>query len=247
MKVCVFVGSAQGSTRDIVDVDLTAVVQQSKEEGLSDSRVNEYLSIVRDNPNTSLLGRRNIAQQFTKKAIRFNWDIPRTREGFYHYRAGLPAATKRAITFGPYADLLWLETANPSVDTAARFARDIRNAYPGKKLVYNLSPSFNWMGQGFSREALKSFVWDLAPHGLVGWLRSLKGLEANVNATASFCNSCLSQAFTRPLLQPMNCPSLLRLMACSPMLTSSKRRRKNWTVMCSDINSGVVQAMLMAC
>ena len=99
------------------------------------------------------------------KPVYFNWDIPRTREGFYHYKAGIPAATKRAKEFAPYADLLWLETADPSVEKAAGFAGEIRRKWPGKKLVYNLSPSFNWMGQGFSEQTLKSFIWDLAKHG----------------------------------------------------------------------------------
>jgi isocitrate lyase len=77
----------------------------------------------------------------------------------------LPAATKRAIEFAPFADLLWLETADPSVEKASEFAGEIRAAFPGKHLVYNLSPSFNWMGQGFDEQSLKSFIWDLAKHG----------------------------------------------------------------------------------
>jgi isocitrate lyase len=92
-------------------------------------------------------------------------DAPRTREGHYHYRAGLAAATKRAKEFAPYADLLWVETAKPSVEIAAKFAGEIRQLYPGKKFVYNLSPSFNWLSQGFDDNSLKSFVWDLARHG----------------------------------------------------------------------------------
>jgi len=116
-------------------------------------------------------------------------DIPRTREGFYHYRAGLPAATKRAIEFGPYADLLWLETADPSVQNAATFAREIREAHPGKKLVYNLSPSFNWMGQGFDDASLKSFVWDLAKEGFVLQLISLAGLHSTATITHELSKS----------------------------------------------------------
>ena len=109
--------------------------------------------------------RRILADQYSKSPVLFSWDIPRTREGYYHYRAGLPAATKRAVEFAPYADLLWLETADPNVKKAADFAGNIRKAYPGKQLVYNLSPSFNWMGQGFDEASLKSFIWDLAKHG----------------------------------------------------------------------------------
>ena len=139
------------------------VEEQFERNGIS-NRLNDYLSTVKREP-TSLSKRRRIAERLLKTPIVFDWDIPRTREGFYHYKAGLPAAIKRAIAFGPYADLLWLETASPSLDKAAQFAADIRQELPGKKLVYNLSPSFNWMGQGFAEESLRSFIWDLARHG----------------------------------------------------------------------------------
>jgi isocitrate lyase len=109
--------------------------------------------------------RRDLAKEYTKSPVSFSWNIPRTREGFYHYRAGMAAATKRAKEFAPYADLLWVETKDPSVENAAGFAGEIRQAFPGKKFVYNLSPSFNWMGQGFNEASLKSFIWDIAKHG----------------------------------------------------------------------------------
>lgn len=109
--------------------------------------------------------RRVLATQYTQSPVFFSWDIPRTREGYYHYKAGIPAATKRAIEFAPFADLLWLETGLPSVEKAAGFAGEIRKQHPGKQLVYNLSPSFNWMGKGFTETTLKSFIWDLAKHG----------------------------------------------------------------------------------
>ncbi|KAL9608211.1 MAG: hypothetical protein Q9204_009251, partial [Flavoplaca sp. TL-2023a] len=73
---------------------------------------------------------------------------------------------------------------------ASGFASDIRTEYPGKQLVYNLSPSFNWMGQGFDEASLKSFIWDLAKHGFVLQLISLAGLHSNAMITTE-----LSQAF----------------------------------------------------
>lgn len=142
-----------------------AVVQQLEKEGASQSVVDSYLKEIKANPDYSLLKRRQVADGYTKSPTYFNWDIPRTREGFYHYNAGMEAATKRAKEFAPYADLLWVETAGPNVEKAGKFAGEIREKYPGKKFVYNLSPSFNWMGQGFTEESLKSFVWDLAKHG----------------------------------------------------------------------------------
>ena len=160
-----------------------AVQKQLHVEG-RDKHIQEYLDIINRDPNLPLSRRRKLAQQYTKSPVFFSWDIPRTREGFYHYRAGLPAATKRAIEFAPFADLLWLETADPNVKKAANFAGKIREAYPGKHLVYNLSPSFNWIGQGFDEASLKSFIWDLAPHGFVLQLISLAGLHSTATITA---------------------------------------------------------------
>ena len=150
----------------------------------------DYLAKTKEDRNMSLTKRRQLSSEYTNSAVVWSCDIPRTREGFYHYRAGLPAATKRAIEFAPYADLLWLETADPSVKKAAGFAREIREAHPGKQLVYNLSPSFNWMGQGFDDASLKSFIWDLAKEGFVLQLISLAGLHSTAAVTAE-----LSRAF----------------------------------------------------
>ena len=134
-------------------------------EGADQSIIVQYSTQVRRERNLSLSRRRLLAAEYTKSPLFFSWDIPRTREGFYHYRAGIAAATKRAIEFAPYADLLWLETADPDVEKGRRFAGEIRKAHPGKQLVYNLSPSFNWIGQGFNESSLRSFIWDLAEHG----------------------------------------------------------------------------------
>ena len=127
--------------------------------------IDDYTSKVTQQRDMSLSQRRSLAANYTTKPVIYSWDIPRTRDGYYHYKAGLPAATKRAIEFAPYADLLWLETDGPNVEKAAGFASEIRDKYPGKQLVYNLSPSFNWMGQGFDKVTLKSFIWNLAKHG----------------------------------------------------------------------------------
>lgn len=168
------------------------MVQQLESEGTDRSLIDEYLTHVQNNRNMSLSRRRILAEKYTKSPVFFSWDIPRTREGFYHYKAGLPAATKRAIAYAPYADLLWLETADPNVEKGGRFASEIRESYPGKQLVYNLSPSFNWMGQGFDEASLKSFIWDLAKHGFVLQLISLAGLHSTATITAE-----LSQAFKK--------------------------------------------------
>ncbi|KAI9739212.1 MAG: hypothetical protein M1834_007425 [Cirrosporium novae-zelandiae] len=161
-----------------------AVITHLEKEGDPQSKIAEYNSQVAKDHNLSLSRRRKIAEQYTRTPVFFSWDIPRTREGFYHYRAGIAAATKRAIEFAPFADMLWVETGDPSVQKASNFARRIRVVHPGKLLVYNLSPSFNWMGQGFDEASLKSFIWDLAKEGFILQLISLAGLHSNATVTA---------------------------------------------------------------
>ncbi|KAL8780147.1 MAG: hypothetical protein Q9213_006602 [Squamulea squamosa] len=167
-----------------------AVVKHLQSENAAPLKIKDYILRVKNERNLSIWHRRRLANEYTQKPVFFSWDIPRTREGYYHYQAGLPAATKRAIEFAPWADLLWLETADPSVKKASGFAAEIRSVYPGKQLVYNLSPSFNWMGQGFDEASLKSFIWDLAKHGFVLQLISLAGLHSNATITTE-----LSRAF----------------------------------------------------
>jgi len=78
---------------------------------------------------------------------------------------------------------VWLETADPSVQKAVGFAQEIRQVYPGKKLVYNLSPSFNWLDFGYTEEQLKDVIWDLGKAGFVFQLVSLAGLHSTATIT----------------------------------------------------------------
>lgn len=68
----------------------------------------------------------------------------RTAEGFYRVKSGLDQAIARALSYAPYADLLWCETSHPDLGEARAFADSVHEHFPGKLLAYNCSPSFNW-------------------------------------------------------------------------------------------------------
>lgn len=68
----------------------------------------------------------------------------RTPEGFYRVKAGIEQAIDRGLSYAPYADLLWCETATPDLDEAKQFADAIHAEFPDQLLAYNCSPSFNW-------------------------------------------------------------------------------------------------------
>ncbi|MBW0468614.1 hypothetical protein O181_008329 [Austropuccinia psidii MF-1] len=119
------------------------------------------------------------------------WDpyVARTREGYYRFQGGLEAAIQRALHFAEVSDLVWVETKKPDLSQAKMIANRIRERYPQKGLVYNLSPSFNWLEQGFSDNDLKDFVWELGKLGFVFQLISLAGLHSTATITAQLASS----------------------------------------------------------
>lgn len=82
---------------------------------------------------------------WTTKGVKGLWTPYRTSEGYFQIQPGLDSAIARAVAYAPYADLLWMETKTPDLADAKAFAEGVHAAYPGKFLMYNCSPSFNWL------------------------------------------------------------------------------------------------------
>lgn len=101
----------------------------------------------------------------------------RTSEGFYRVRPGLDSVIARGLAFAPYADLIWVETGEPDIELARRFAEAIHARYPGKKLAYNCSPSFNWK-RHLDDEQIATFQADLAALGYAFQFITLAGFHA---------------------------------------------------------------------
>ena len=68
----------------------------------------------------------------------------RTSEGFYRVKNGSEQAISRGVSYAPYSDLIWCETATPDLGFAREYADAIHEKYPDQLLAYNCSPSFNW-------------------------------------------------------------------------------------------------------
>ena len=101
----------------------------------------------------------------------------RTPEGFFHVRNGVDACIARALSYAPYADLLWMETSKPDLKDARKFAEAVHAKYPGKLLAYNCSPSFNWEAN-LSRDTIASFQRELAAMGYKFQFVTLAGFHA---------------------------------------------------------------------
>ena len=101
----------------------------------------------------------------------------RTVEGFHEVRCGMEQAVSRGLAYAPYADLLWCETSKPDLGEAREFAQAIRERFPGKRLAYNCSPSFNWKAN-LDDATIARFQDSLAEMGYAYQFITLAGFHA---------------------------------------------------------------------
>ena len=101
----------------------------------------------------------------------------RTPEGFYEVENGIGPVLARGLAYAEYADLLWVESAEPDLDLARRFAEAVHERFPGKKLAYNCSPSFNWRSH-LDDAQIASFQRELAAMGYAFQFITLAGFHA---------------------------------------------------------------------
>jgi isocitrate lyase len=104
-------------------------------------------------------------------------DGTRTPEGFYGTTPGIDTVLARGLVYAPYADLLWVESSEPDIELARRFAETIHAEFPGKLLAYNCSPSFNWKSK-LNDEQIASFQRELAAMGYAFQFITLAGFHA---------------------------------------------------------------------
>ena len=101
----------------------------------------------------------------------------RTSEGFFRVRNGIEPVLARAKAYAPYADLIWVETGTPDLGLAREFATELHKDFPGQKLAYNCSPSFNWRS-ALSDSEIASFQDELGDLGYAFQFITLAGFHA---------------------------------------------------------------------
>ncbi|KAI0152927.1 isocitrate lyase family protein [Xylariaceae sp. FL1272] len=124
----------------------------------------------------SLSEARAIARGILGIDVFFDWDAPRTREGYYRLKGGCDCAINRAIAYAPYCDAIWMESKLPDFKQAKEFADGVHAVWPEQKLAYNLSPSFNWKTAMPSTEQ-ETYIRRLASLGYCWQFITLAGLH----------------------------------------------------------------------
>jgi len=130
---------------------------------------------------------RAIAKGLTGVDVYFDWDAPRTREGYYRYQGGCPCAIMRANAYAPYADMIWMESKLPDFSQAQEFADGVHAVWPEQKLAYNLSPSFNWK-TAMKAEDQETYIKRLGSLGYTWQFITLAGLHTNALISNSFAS-----------------------------------------------------------
>ncbi|XP_024029969.1 isocitrate lyase [Morus notabilis] len=129
---------------------------------------------------------REIAEKLGLKNLFWDWDLPRTREGFYRFRGSVDAAIVRGWAFAPHADLIWMETASPDLAECTKFAEGVKSKHPEIMLAYNLSPSFNWDASGMSDQQMTEFIPRIAKLGFCWQFITLAGFHADALVVDTF-------------------------------------------------------------
>jgi len=131
---------------------------------------------------------RAIAQGIIGADIFFDWELPRTREGFYRYQGGTQCAVNRAVAYAPYCDLLWMESKKPDYKQAVEFAQGVHAVWPEQKLAYNLSPSFNWKA-AMAADEQETYIKRLGKLGYTWQFITLAGLHTTALISDTFAKA----------------------------------------------------------
>ncbi|KAI4864278.1 isocitrate lyase [Hypoxylon rubiginosum] len=136
----------------------------------------------------SIAEARAAAHGVTGVDVYFDWDAPRTREGFYRLKGGCDCAINRAVAYAPYCDAIWMESKLPDFKQAEEFAQGVHAVWPEQKLAYNLSPSFNWKA-AMPRDEQETYIRRLATLGYCWQFITLAGLHTTALISDRFARA----------------------------------------------------------
>ncbi|KAH7358525.1 isocitrate lyase [Plectosphaerella cucumerina] len=150
-----------------------------------ESVAKRYLAAAKGKSNSEA---RAAARGILGTDVFFDWDAPRTREGYYRLKGGCDCAINRAIAYAPYCDAIWMESKLPDYKQAEEFAKGVHAVWPEQKLAYNLSPSFNWK-TAMPRDEQETYIRRLAKLGYCWQFITLAGLHTTALISDKFAKA----------------------------------------------------------
>ncbi|KAL1197488.1 Isocitrate lyase [Cardamine amara subsp. amara] len=168
------------------DAVLAAIKRMNLNENEKNGRVNEWLNHARYENCLSIEQGRELAAKLGVTDLFWDWDLPRTREGFYRFQGSVAAAVVRGWAFAQIADIIWMETASPDLNECTQFAEGVKSKAPEIMLAYNLSPSFNWDASGMTDQQMMEFIPRIARLGYCWQFITLAGFHADALVVDTF-------------------------------------------------------------
>ena len=96
----------------------------------------------------------------------WDWDLPRTPEGFYPITGGRDMATARGLAMAPFCDLVWRETAKPDLEDDKIWAEAMHAGLPGQAVGLQLVAIVELGCLGFYRRSDPQFCRRAGQNGL---------------------------------------------------------------------------------
>ncbi|MCV2423660.1 isocitrate lyase [Paucibacter sp. DJ4R-1] len=156
-------------------------------EGEKAWRLREWKDQTGLNKTISIGEAREIAERVLGlKNLFWDWDLPRTREGFYRFKGSVDAAVVRGWAFAPHCDLIWMETHSPDYEECRLFSVGMKTTHPETMLAYNLSPSFNWDATGMTDNQMMDFIPRIGKLGFCWQFITLAGFHGNALVIDTF-------------------------------------------------------------
>jgi isocitrate lyase len=130
-----------------------ADLQRIEDEWLAAAKLSRFDDAVVAAINTSSKGNKSqLAKSYTEQAkgksnlearalarailgadVYFDWDAPRTREGYFRLKGGCDCSVNRAVAYAPYCDAIWMESKLPDFAQAKEFADGVHAVWPEQK------------------------------------------------------------------------------------------------------------------
>ena len=96
-----------------------AVQEQLKRNNASEAKLSKWKQENAAFPGIAHEDARALARELLGGPEPFwDWELPRTREGYFVLNAGIPTCIHRMRHFAPYCDIMWAETAKPILKDA---------------------------------------------------------------------------------------------------------------------------------
>lgn len=178
--------SADAGLMTFSDCVVEAIRRMNVGQSEKQRRLNEWANCSTFDRCLSNEQAREIAERLGVTNLFWDWDLPRTREGFYRFRGSVAAAVVRGRAFAPHADIIWMETSSPDLNECTEFATGIKAAHPEIMLAYNLSPSFNWDASGMTDTDMVEFIPKIARLGFCWQFITLAGFHADALVVDTF-------------------------------------------------------------